>query len=470
MKKFLDEDFLLKNETAHRLYFEAAKDQPIIDFHNHLVPQEIYEDLCYDNLSEVWLDHDHYKWRAMRAHGISERLITGDADSYDKFLAWADTVQNCIGNPLYHWTHLELLRYFDIHDTLDTKSAKKIWDEANAKLKTRDYSVRNLIRKMGVKVLCTTDDPADDLIWHQKLAGEDMGFRVYPSFRPEKAIGIEKAGFSEYIKKLSDVSGVEINEASDVLKALVNRLDFFVNTAGCRVSDHSLENSFYIPATYEEVDEVFKKKMSGEATDERENAKYHGYLLKELGREYKKRNLVMQLHIGAIRNNSERMYEKLGPDAGFDSVNDFNYAPELSELLNAMDKTDDLPKTILYCLNEKDLYMLGTMAGNFFANEDGIRGKVQLGSAWWFLDHKNGMEKQLSVLSDVGLLSAFVGMLTDSRSFLSFSRHEYFRRILCNKIGTWVEDGEYPADMDFLLKITKDICSDNAIKYFGFNI
>lgn len=465
MKKFMDDDFLLHTDTAKKLFHEAAESSPIIDFHNHLDPQEIYEDKCFDNIAEVWLGGDHYKWRAMRANGISEHLITGNGDPYEKFLAWADTVQNAIGNPLYHWTHLELQRYFGIEETLSPATAKEIWETCNKKLKTKAFSVRNLLRMQRVKLLCTTDDPADPLEWHRKLKEEEPGFQVLPTFRPEKALGIEKPDFSEYIERLSDVSGVSIKRIGDLLKALLLRLDHFCK-AGCVVTDHSLENDFYIPATEQEIDEILSKRLEGKSTTDVENGKYRGYLLQELGRAYAERGLVMQLHIGAIRNNSSRFYKRLGADAGFDGMNDFNYAPMLSALLDQMDKEDLLPKMILYCLNPKDLEMLSVLAGNFQSNEDGIRGKIQVGSAWWFLDHKTGMEHQLTALSDTGLLSTFVGMLTDSRSFLSFPRHEYFRRILCNKIADWVENGEYPADMEHLKKMVRDICTENAIRFF----
>lgn len=468
----MDSDFLLQTQTARTLFHDTAKQQPIIDFHNHLNPKEIYEDPCFDNLTQVWLSGDHYKWRAMRANGISETLITGDGDPYEKFLAWADTVQNLIGNPLYHWTHLELQRYFGVTKPLSPKTAEEIWETCNAKLRTKEYSVRNLLRMQNCKVLCTTDDPADSLEWHSKLIDDGFEIRVLPSFRPEKAIGIEKEGFAEYLERLFASAGepVELSQATstDILHALRKRLAFFVEK-GCRVTDHSLENTFYVPAKAEEVDSLIKRRLSGEDLSEEDCGKYHGYLLKELGRMYAKEGLVMQLHIGAIRNNSSRFYKQLGVDTGFDSLNDFNYAPQLSALLSAMDETGELPRTILYCLNPKDNEMLAAMAGNFNSNESGIRGKVQFGAAWWFCDHKNGMERQMDALSDVGLISTFVGMLTDSRSFLSFPRHEYFRRILCNKIGGWVENGEYPDDMEYLSGLITGICGKNAETFFHFS-
>lgn len=460
MQPFIQDNFLLKSQTAQYLYHEHAEKMPIIDFHNHLNPKDIYEDHCYDNLTEVWLSGDHYKWRAMRANGIPERLITGDGDPYEKFLAWADTVQNCIGNPLYHWTHLELSRYFGIDTPLNPKTAPEIWEKCNALLKTPEYSIRNLLRMQHVSVLCTTDDPIDTLEWHKKLSEDGFEIQVLPTFRPGRALDIENAGFVEYMKQLGVLS------FDDLMEALTKRLDYFIE-AGCRVTDHSLESDFFLPASRDEVDSILKKRLLGTPVSSEEATKYRGYLLTELGRLYARKGLVMQIHIGAIRNNSTRMFKKLGADTGFDSLHDFNYAPQLSALLNACDLTGELPKTILYYLNPKDARMLAAMAGNFQSNDSGIRGKVQLGSAWWFCDHKHGIEDQMCALSDVGLISAFVGMLTDSRSFLSFPRHEYFRRILCNLIGGWVEDGEYPNDPEYLGKMIENICYYNSHDYFN---
>lgn len=465
MRTIIHDDFILKNETARALYHQSAESLPIIDFHNHLNPQEIYEDRCYDNLAEVWLGGDHYKWHAMRANGVPEELITGDGDPYEKFLAWADTVQNCIGNPLYHWTHLELKRYFGIDDVLTPETAPAIWEKCNALLKTPEYSIRNLLKMQNVEVLCTTDDPIDDLKWHKKLAEEGFEIQVLPTFRPGRALDIEKDDFADYIAQLVECTDLEIHSLDDVLQALKKCLAYFIE-AGCRVTDHSLESDFFLPASLEEADYIYQKRMSGETLSLEETAKYRGFVLTELGREYSRNNLVMQLHIGAIRNNSLRMFQHLGDDTGFDSLNDFNYAPQLSALLNAMDLTEELPKTVLYYLNSKDADMLAAMAGNYQSNTQNIRGKVQLGSAWWFCDHKRGMERQMNALADTGLISTFIGMLTDSRSFLSFPRHEYFRRILCNLIGSWVEDGEYPADMPYLNTLVQNICYTNAKQYF----
>ncbi|MCR4566840.1 MAG: glucuronate isomerase [Pseudobutyrivibrio sp.] len=465
MMKFMDENFLLTNETAKQL-FAKAKDEPIIDYHNHLVPQEIYEDKCFDNLADVWLGGDHYKWRAMRANGVSEKLITGDGAPFDKFMAWADTVQHLIGNPLYHWTHMELQRYFGIDKPLNPTTAKEIWDTCNAKLQTPEYSVRNLLRMQKVSVLCTTDDPADSLEWHQKIRQDGFEIQVLPSYRPERALGIEKKDFADYISILSAAADVKITSIDTLLAALENRLDFFKEN-GCKVSDHSLEGTFFVSTNANEVEEIFKSKMAGEKLTDTEIGKFKGYVLTKLGNMYADRGMVMQLHIGAIRDNSERCFKALGANTGFDALNDFNYAPELAALLSAMDLTNQLPKTILYCLNPKDTEMLAAMAGTFCGNEEGIKGKVQLGAAWWFCDHKNGMERQIEAMSDGGLISTSIGMLTDSRSFLSFPRHELYRRILCNKIGSWVEGGEYPCDLDYLGEMVKDICGRNAIKYFN---
>ena len=469
MKKFMDENFLLSTETAQKLFHETAEKLPIIDFHNHLDPKAIYENRCYHDLTEVWLSGDHYKWRAMRANGVPEELITGDGDPYEKFLAWADTIQNSIGNPLYHWTHLELQRYFGITTPLSPSTAKEIWDEAKEKLQTPAYSVQNLLRMQNVSVLCTTDDPIDTLEWHKKLAEskDTVGFSVCPSFRPGKILDIESPDFSTYVSHLSKVSGIGTLSLTGLCLALENRLDYFVAN-GCRVTDHSLEKDFFKFASLEEIEYIYKKAISGAPISENEGAKFRGFILVKLGKMYADRGLVMQLHIGAIRNNSTRMFNKLGADTGFDSETDFNYAPQLSQLLDKMDMKDNLPKIILYYLNPKDASMLATMAGNYQSNSQGIRGKVQLGSAWWFCDNKNGMEYQMDTLADIGLISTFVGMLTDSRSFLSFPRHEYFRRILCNKIGSWVENGEYPDDEEYLSKLVAGICHDNAEKFFNF--
>lgn len=467
MKQFMDKDFLLETETAKRLFHDVAAKQPIIDFHNHLEAEEILNDKKYNNLTEVWLGGDHYKWRAMRANGVSEKLITGDGDPYDKFLAWADTIQNAYGNPLYHWTHLELQRYFGIYKPLSLKTADEIWKTCNEKLRSEEYTARNLLKMQNVEVLCTTNDPIEDLHAHDRIKQSDLTIKVLPTFRPEKIMGINKPDFCDYVKKLEEISGISLNSIDDVLAALEKRLDFFIEK-GCKVSDHSLEHHFYEPATKQQIDQIFKDALNRKELDTKQIAMYEGYLLSELGKMYADKDIVMQIHIGAIRNNSIRMQKLIGDNTGFDSVHDFAMAKDLSSVLNRMDLENKVPKTILYNLNPKDAEVLTTMACNFVGNEDGIKGKVQLGIAWWFNDHKMGMQQQLETVAHSGLLSTFLGMLTDSRSFLSFPRHEYFRRILCNMIGNWVENGECPDDMEYLTQMIKGICGDNAKRFFEF--
>lgn len=463
MKNFMDSDFLLQTDTAKMLYHDAAETMPIFDYHNHLNQKAILEDSQMDNLTQVWLGGDHYKWRAMRAMGVPEELITGNGSDYDKFLAWARTIENSIGNPLYHWTHLELQRYFGITAPLSEATAKQIWDSANEQMRSNEFSVRNLILRQNVKYMCTTDDPADDLEAHKALKNENFGCTVLPTFRPEKAMAIEKPGYADYIAKLSEVSGVDIKNVDDLMKALEKRMDYFISV-GCVVTDHSLEGCFYQPATVEDVDRVMKKRLEGEELTAAECGMYKGYVMIALGKMYARKNIVMQLHIGALRNNSSRQLAAIGVDSGFDSMDDIKYASYLSTMLNEMDKENLLPKTVLYSLNPNDNEMLASMAGNFQGG--GIRGKMQFGTAWWFNDHKPGMEAQLTVLSSIGLLSPFIGMLTDSRSFLSFPRHEYFRRILCNVVGNWVENGEYPNHPDFLKEMINNISYNNAYNYF----
>jgi glucuronate isomerase len=468
MKKFLDDDFLLENRTASKLYHRYAENTPILDYHCHLNPAEIAEDKQYRNITELWLGGDHYKWRAMRSNGIEESYITGDADDKLKFFKWAETIPQCIGNPLYHWTHLELKRYFGIDELLCPQSAEKIWDSCNAMLKTPDFTARSLIKRSNVKALCTTDDPVDDLSHHTALK-QDKTFnvKVFPAFRPDKAINIDKSGFNNYIRKLAEVSGVDINGIEDVKDALLKRLEYF-HSAGCRISDHALD-----PIVYHDIkagnsgdiaNRAFLKAMEGKELTGEETGIYKTEILLFLGRQYARLGWVMQLHMDVIRNNNTRMMNKLGPDTGFDAIGDWNTAQILSRFLDSLDETGELPKTILYSLNPSKNEILGTIMGCF--QGEGTPGKIQLGSAWWFNDQKDGMEKQLIALANLGLLSRFVGMLTDSRSFLSYTRHEYFRRILCNLLGKWVENGEAPNDMDFMGKIVMDICYNNAVKYF----
>ena len=464
METFLGRDFLLNNDTAKSLY-NNAEALPIFDFHNHLSAEDIFNDRQYENLTEIWLGGDHYKWRAMRTNGVQEQYITGkDTDPYEKFICWADTIANAIGNPLYHWTHLELQRYFGIDTPLSPKTAKEIWDRCQELLQQPEFSVRNLLIRQKVEALCTTDDPIDNLYYHKKLKEEGFKIQVLPTFRPDRALALENEKFIDYIKLLENSAGIVIDSLTSLEEALKQRLSYFIE-AGCLVSDHSLEYNIYDSFTTGEVSAIFKKKFEGKTVTASECAKYRGYLLTFLGKEYAKAGMVMQLHIGAQRNNSTRMFTKIGVDTGFDCMNDFSFAPQISALLNGMDETGELPKTVLYNLNPKDTDMLACMIGNF---QDGsCKGKLQLGAPWWFNDHKRGMKNHMEILGSLGLLSSFIGMLTDSRSFLSFPRHEYFRRILCNKIGAWVENGEYPCDMEQLNILINGICIDNAVSYFG---
>lgn len=465
MKKFMDEDFLLNNETAVKLFHGYASKSPIFDFHCHLNPKDIYEDRRFKNITEVWLYGDHYKWRLMRSNGVDERYITGDADDYSKFLEFAKTIPMAIGNPVYHWTHLELQRYFGVNELLNEKTAPMIWEKVNSILNSNEFSVRNIIKKSNVKILCTTDDPTDSLEYH-KLLKEDNSFdvRVLPAFRPDKGINIDKDDFKDWVKKLGEVSGKAIESYDDYLNALNSRLEFF-DSYGCRLSDHALDFVAYEESTKEEVDGIFKKALKGEKLSQIEVDKYKTSVLQFLGKRYKELGWAMQLHIAALRNTNTRMLKKLGPDTGYDSINDVNIAYPLSKFLDSLESTGELPKTILYTLNPKDNYVLAALIGSF--QGEGIPGKMQFGSAWWFNDNIDGMTEQMKTLANVGLLSKFVGMVTDSRSFLSYPRHEYFRRILCNLIGEWVEKGEVPNDMDLLGKIVQDISFNNAVNYFG---
>ena len=457
MKNFMDRDFLLSTETAKHLYHDFAAPMPIIDFHCHLNPQEIYEDRQFENITQVWLGGDHYKWRLMRSAGVDEHFITGGASDREKFQKWAETLGLAIGNPLYHWSHLELRNYFGYTGALNGDTAEEVWQLCNEKLK--ELSARKLIVNSKVKALCTTDDPADSLEWHKKIA-EDKSFdvKVLPSFRPDKALGIEKADYLTYLSRLGEIKSFE--QLAAVLK---ERLAFFV-ACGCRVSDHGMEAVPYAPASAEQVEAIFQKRLSGELPTEHEQEQFKTALLLELGREYHRLGVVMQLHFGVIRDNSHRVFRVLGPDAGIDSIGDAPSIKELAAFLCALDDTGELPKTILYSLNPNDNAALVTVMGAFQTSE--AVGKIQHGSAWWFNDHKTGMIEQLTTLAADGYLAGFVGMLTDSRSFLSYARHEYFRRILCELIGSWVENGEYPNDEKALRTIVEGICVKNAEKYF----
>ena len=467
VKTFITDDFLLYNDIAKELYHNTAKDLPIIDYHNHLNDEEILKDKNYNNLSEIWLAGDHYKWRAMRANGIDEAYITGEKSDYEKFLAWGKTVPNTFGNPLYHWTHLELLRYFDIDELLNEDSAPAIWEEANAKLQTPELSVRSLLKKEKVEFVGTTDDPTDDLANHIKLAEEGFASNVSPSFRPDKGLGIEKDEFLPWVDKLGEVTNSTIETYSGFLDALANRVDFF-DKHGCRSSDHGINVLYYEKAAKDEVEVIFAKRLKGEELSETEIDQFKTYTLLNLGEWYAEKGWVMQLHISPLRNNNTKMYKKLGPDTGFDSIGDPLIADKLSRLLDSLEKVDKLPKTVLYSLNANDYHVLAAMAGNYQNAE--IPGKVQFGTAWWFNDTIDGMENQMKILANIGLISNFIGMLTDSRSFLSLARHDYFRRILCNLLGTWVEEAKVPKDMPLLEKYVRNICYNNAKRYFSLSL
>ena len=465
MKKFMDENFLLSNDTAINLFHNYAKNMPIIDYHCHISPKEIFENKSFKNITEAWLYGDHYKWRAMRSCGIDEKYITGDGSDYDKFMAWAKTVPMIIGNPLYHWTHLELQRYFGIYEVLNEKTAPAIWEKVNSLLNGDGFTVRDLIKKSKVQLICSTDDPIDTLEYHIKLKEcNDFDVKVLPTFRPDKALGIEKDDFILWAKKLGQISNKAISNYDDFLEALKDRIRFF-HSVGCRMSDHSLE---YVPcfeASKEEIAEIFSGKMRSEAISLEKENKYKAYTLKFLGRIYSELGWTMQLHMNPIRNNNTRRYTELGSDTGFDSINDNRLAYSLSNFLDSLEEENALPKTILYSLNPNDNAVLGTLIGCFQGG--GMLGKIQLGAAWWFNDNRDGIVEHLKVLANLGALGSFVGMLTDSRSFLSYTRHEYFRRILCDLIGRWVEAGEVPNDEELIGSIVKNISYYNANKYFG---
>lgn len=464
MKDFLDENFLLHNKTAETLYHEYAKDMSIIDYHCHISPQEIAENKKYKNITELWLGGDHYKWRAMRSNGIEEKYITGEASDKEKFFKWAETMPACIGNPLYHWTHLELQRYFGIKTLLSPQTAEEIWQKCNEMLQSDEFSTQGLIKRSNVKAICTTDDPADSLEYHKTIAKDrDFGVKVLPAFRPDKAININRDGFIEWIEILSQATGLAITSYAELKSALTQRIDFF-HQMGCRLSDHSLEQVVYSEGTESEASEILEKTLSGNTLTKAEVTVYKTQILLFLGREYSLRNWVMQFHIGTIKDANTKMLKLLGPNTGFDAMGDHEFAEPLSKILDAMDLNNALPKTILYCLNPVGNDVIGTIIGCF--QGEGIPGKIQFGSAWWYCDQKDGMVRQMTSLANLGLLSRFVGMLTDSRSFLSYTRHEYFRRILCNLLGTWVEEGEVPNDIELLGAMVQDVCFNNAKHYF----
>ena len=468
MKQFMDKDFLLSTPTAQHLFHDYADQMPIVDYHCHINPKEIAEDRKFENITQVWLGGDHYKWRQMRTNGVDEKYITGDATDREKFQKWAETLEKLIGNPLYHWSHLELKRYFGYEGYLNGETAEEVWNLCNEKLAQDDMTVRNIIKKSNVKLICTTDDPIDTLEYHEKLAKDDtFDVKVLPAWRPDKAMNLEKPEYLDYLKKLSEVSGIEVKSFKTLIEALVKRMDYF-QERGCSVSDHALEYVMYAPASDDEIEAIFAKRLSGEGVTREEELKFKTAFMLFVGTEYTKRNWVMQLHYGCKRDNNTPMFDRLGPDTGYDCIN--NYAPssEMADFLNFLNKSGNLPKTIIYSLNPNDNQAIGTILGCF--QDSTAVAKIQQGSAWWFNDHKTGMQDQMISLANLGNLSGFVGMLTDSRSFLSYTRHDYFRRILCNLIGGWVENGEFPADYDTLEEIVKGICYNNSVNYFGFNL
>jgi glucuronate isomerase len=466
MKNFLDENFLLNSKAAQLLYHDYAKEMPIIDYHCHLPPQQIAADHQFANLTQAWLYGDHYKWRAMRTNGVEEGYITGDKPDWEKFQKWAETVPYTLRNPLFHWTHLELQRYFDVHEPLNARTARGIYDTCSEKLQTKEYSVRNLLRKMNVSAVCTTDDPIDTLEFHQKLKQDGFEIPILPAFRPDNAMNVDNPeNFNAYIKKLEAATNVAISDFNDYLFALENRHDFFASM-GCSVSDHGLEEIYVEEFTGVEVETAFSRIRMGKGLNEAERRKFKSAMLVHFAEWDWEKKWVQQFHLGALRNNNSRMMQSLGADTGWDSIGDFSQGRALAKFLDRLDKEDKLAKTILYNLNPSDNELMATMIGNF--NDGSIAGKIQFGSAWWFMDQKDGMTRQINALSNMGLISRFVGMLTDSRSFLSFPRHEYFRRILCNLFGEEITNGELPNDLEWIGKVIKDICYDNARQYFNF--
>ena len=463
---FITDNFLLQTKFAEELYHGYAKQMPIIDYHNHLDPEQVACDHQFENITEAWLTGDHYKWRAMRTLGVDEKFITGSAKDEEKFQKWAEAVPYLVRNPLYHWTHLELQRYFGVNELLSAHNAQKIYLETSSQLQQKSHSVQGLLTQMNVEVLCTTDDPIDDLRFHQKARNEKTHSKVLPTFRPDKAYAVENStSYKLYLEKLTDASQVKIDSYADMINALKNRITYF-NENGCRLADHGLEQLYYFEFNAFDIEKLFKKVLAGESLTE-EEIKYFKYeTLVHLCREYHEHKWVQQFHLGPLRNTNTRMLNKLGPDSGFDSIGDFQQAFPLSQFLNLLDSKDQLAKTILYNLNPSQNEVFATMAGNF--NDGSIRGKIQYGSGWWYLDQLDGMEKQLNTLSNMGVLSCFVGMLTDSRSMLSFPRHEYFRRLLCNIFGNDMEKGLLPTDIKHIGGIVQDICYNNARAYFDF--
>ena len=464
MTPFLSDDFLLTNPTAQVLYHEVAKKMPIVDYHCHLDAKDIYEDVRFENITRLWLGGDHYKWRILRSNAVDEHYITGTAPDREKFQKFAEALPRCIGNPMYHWCHLELKNYFGYEGVLNADTAEEVWNLCNEKLKQPEFSARNLIARSNVAMVGTTDDPCSDLKWHKLLAESDFGTKVCPSFRPDPALNAHKPGFAAYIQKLSKTSGIEIRSAADVAKALSQRIDYF-NDCGCRASDHGLDYVMHRVGTQEEIEAVFRRAMAGDTLSTADTELYQTYLLLHCGREYARVGWAMQLHFSCFRNPNTRVFNNLGADCGFDCIAVTDSSAALHRVMDALEQTGQLPKTIVYSLNPADDQWLDTLLGAYQGTE--VPGKIQHGSAWWFNDNRTGMVNQMTSLANLGILGNFIGMLTDSRSFLSYARHEYFRRILCNLIGTWVENGEYPADMDTLHRLVGDICSRNAMRYFN---
>ena len=464
MTPFLSDDFLLTNPTAQVLYHEVAKKMPIVDYHCHLDAKDIYEDVRFENITRLWLGGDHYKWRILRSNAVDEHYITGTAPDREKFQKFAEALPRCIGNPMYHWCHLELKNYFGYEGVLNGDTAEAVWSLCNEKLKQPDFSARNLIRRSNVAMVGTTDDPCSDLKWHKLLAETDFETKVCPSFRPDPALNAHKPGFAAYIENLSQISGITIRSAEDVARALSQRIDYF-NECGCRASDHGLDYVMHRVGTQEQIEAVFQKAMAGQVPTVEETEIYQTYLLLHCGREYARVGWAMQLHFSCFRNPNSRMYGQLGADCGFDCIAVTDSSAALHRLMDAWDSTNQLPKTIVYSLNPADDQWLDTLLGAYQGTA--VPGKIQHGSAWWFNDNRTGMVNQMTSLANLGILGNFIGMLTDSRSFLSYARHEYFRRILCNLIGTWVDSGEYPADMAFLGGLVEDICANNAKRYFN---
>lgn len=469
MREFMDKDFLLESETAKKLFHDYAENTPILDYHCHINPREIAEDRQFDNITQIWLGGDHYKWRLMRSFGVEEKYITGDASDYEKFCKWAECLGKAIGNPLFHWSHLELQRYFDYHGVLNKNTADQVWKLCNEKLSQPSMSARSLIRRSNVTLICTTDDPVDSLEWHKKIAEDDtFDVKVLPAWRPDKAMNIEKPDYLEYLDKLCEAAGMgEINSFASLKEALKKRMEFF-DSCGCNVSDHGLEYVMYYPASDDEIEAIFLKRLNRMIPTREEQLKFKTAFMLFLGKEYHRLDWAMQLHFGCKRDNNTKMYELIGPDTGYDCINNDAPSAQMADFLNALCKTDELPRTILYSLNPNDNQSIGTIIGCF--QDSSAVAKIQQGSAWWFNDHKVGMREHLISLANLGNLSGFIGMLTDSRSFLSYTRHEYFRRVLCNLIGYWVEGGGFPADMDTLSEIVKDISYYNAKRYFKFDI